>query len=252
MVSGRWPFGSGCMGADLIGVGISVATAEGGKLPLMAVMPKAKVSIEETWDTIGMMGTGSHDIVVKDVFVPTAWTFDRGAAASVDTPAYRYPSLAIAAQVLAVCGAGVAQAAIDHIVAIAHKSKSITGAPTLGDRANVQIHIAEATAKLTAARSWFYAATDEVWQVVLRGEEVSREANMNLRLSSSHLAKTGADVARACFEMAGTAGIFNANPLSRYLTDAMVTAQHAFLAEGTFMNAGKVMFGHPNMPGFDQ
>ena len=198
-----------------------------------------------------MTATGSHDLVVEDLFVPSEYLLVRGAAPSIDDVGYRYPSLAMAAQVLAITGAGAARAAINHIVGIAHKSKSITGAPTLGDRANVQIHLAECEAKLEAARSWFYDRTAEAWEKVAQSESVDRELNMQLRLSSSHLARTGAEVARACFEMAGTMGIFNSNPLSRYLTDAMVTAQHAFLGEGTFMNAGKVMVGHDHMPGFD-
>ena len=250
-VTGRWKFGSGCLGASLIGVGVSLKEGDQSGLPLMAVMPAEKVKIEETWDTIGMTATGSHDLVVEDVFVPSEYLLVRGAAPSIDDVGYRYPSLAMAAQVLAITGAGAARAAINHIVGIAHKSKSITGAPTLGDRANVQIHLAECEAKLEAARSWFYDRTAEAWEKVAQSESVDRELNMQLRLSSSHLARTGAEVARACFEMAGTMGIFNSNPLSRYLTDAMVTAQHAFLGEGTFMNAGKVMVGHDHMPGFD-
>ena len=74
--------------------------------------------------------------------------------------------------------------------------------------------------------------------------------NQALRLSASHAARSGAEVARMCFEMVGTMGIFRENPLSQYLTDSMVTAQHAFLTEGSFMNAGKVMFDHPYIPGY--
>ena len=250
-VTGRWKFGSGCMGASLIGVGISVKGGEYGGLPMMAVMPTEQVTIEQTWDTIGMTATGSHDLVVKDQFVPDEFLCVRGAAPSIEDTGYLYPSLAMAAQVLAVTGSGVARAAIDHVLSVAHSSKSITGAPSFGDRQNVQIHLGECEAKLESARAWFYDRTRVAWECVDAGEELSRELNMQLRLSASHLARTGADVTRTCFEMTGTMGIFNAHPLSRFLTDSMVTAQHAFLAEGTFMNAGKVMVGHDQMPGYD-
>lgn len=56
-VDGRWGFGSGCMGASLIGVGIRIDGETGG-LPRMAVMPREQVRIEENWDTIGMFATG--------------------------------------------------------------------------------------------------------------------------------------------------------------------------------------------------
>lgn len=250
IVNGRWPFGSGCMGASLVAVGVSVP-GDGDKVfHQMAAIPADEITIDQTWNTIGMSATGSHDIVAEDVFVPDDMILLRDAPSSIDAPEYRYPTVTLAAQVLAVCGLGTARAAIDHIVAVGQKSKSITGAPTLGDRTNVQLHIAESEAQLQAARVWFYEATDRAWETILAGEELSREQNMALRLSASHAARTSAKVSRACFEMAGTMGIFRKNPLSQYLTDSMVTAQHAFLTEGSFINAGKVMFGHPYIPGY--
>lgn len=250
-ISGRWPFGSGCTGASLIGVGVSVPEGASAGLPLMAVIPAEHVRIDPTWRTIGMAATGSHDLVVEDVFVPDAWVLVRGAPPSIDTPAFRYPTLAMAAQVLAVCGLGSAQAAIDHMMEIATGSQSITGAPRLADRETVQITLAKGKAALMAARSWFYQTTEDMWADCLADRPIERVKNLHLRMASSHLAQTGAEVARMCFEMAGTRGIFSESRLARCLTDAMVTAQHAFLADGTFMSAGRVLFGAPHLPGFD-
>ena len=250
IVNGRWPFGSGCMNASLVAVGVSVPGEGDEVFRQMAVIPADEIFIDQTWNTIGMSATGSHHMVVKDVFVPDDMILLRDAPSSIDAPEYIYPTITLAAQVLAICGIGTAQAAINHIVGVAHKSKSITGAPTLGDRQNVQLHIAECEAKLQAARCWFYASTDAAWSTILSGEKLTREQNLALRLSASHAARTGAEVARVCFEMVGTMGIFRDNPLSTYLTDSLVTAQHAFLTEGSFVNAGKVMFGHPPIPGY--
>lgn len=250
IVNGRWPFGSGCMSASLVAVGVEVPSDGDEVFKQMAVIPKSQISIDETWDTMGMTATGSHTMVVKDVFVPNEMILLRDAPPSISAPEYLYPTITLAAQVLAVCGLGTAQAAIDHIVSVGETSKSITGAPTLGDRENVQMFIAEAEAKLQAARSWFYEATNNAWNTILTEKKISREQNLALRLSASHAAKTGSEVARMCFDMTGTMGIFNSNPMSQYLTDSMVTAQHAFLTQGSFVNAGKVMFGHPPIPGY--
>ena len=250
IVNGRWPFGSGCMGASLVAVGVSVPGKGDEVFKQMAVIPKSQISIDETWDTMGMSATGSHTMVVEDVFVPDDMILLRDAPTSIPAPEYLYPTVTLAAQVLAVCGLGTARAAIDHIVAVGQTSKSITGAPTLGDRTNVQMFIAEADAKLQSAKSWFYATTDDAWASIQKDGEISREQNLALRLSASHAAKTGSEVARMCFDMTGTMGIFNKNPMSQYLADSMVTAQHAFLTQGSFINAGKVMFGNPPIPGF--
>lgn len=248
-VSGRWGFGSGSMGASLIGVGIRIEGESGG-LPRMAVMPREQVGIEENWDTIGMFATGSHDLVVDDVLVPEEWTLIRGAPPSIDTAAYRYPTMAMAAQVLAIVGAGVAREAIDEVVKLATRKNSITGAPSMADRPAFQTALAQMEAKLRSARAWFYEETDAMWDRVSTGSEVTPVDVAALRIASTHVAKTGADVARRAFEMAGTTGIFNSHPLSRLLMDALVVAQHAFMNDGTWQPGGAVLLGKTPPPGY--
>ncbi|MED5543961.1 MAG: acyl-CoA dehydrogenase family protein [Pseudomonadota bacterium] len=249
-VRGRWQFGSGATGADLIGVGVKVTGADDGGLPRMAVMPASAVRIEPNWDVIGLRGTGSHDIVVEDVVVPEAWTFVRGGAPTLDSPLYRYPSMAFAAQVLAVVGLGVARAALDTVTEMAGTRGSITGAPTLADRAYVQSDLAKGEAALRSARAFFYEATQDAWSTICAGDPVSAQQANLLRLACSHAAKTGAEVTRLAIQMTGTTGIFNDHPLSGYVQDALVVSQHAFLSEGTWQKAGGVFLGRDVGPGF--
>lgn len=248
-VRGRWGFGSGCMGASLIGVGIRIEGESGG-LPRMAVMPRAQVAIEENWDTIGMFATGSHDLVVEDVLVPDEWTLIRGAPPSVDTAAYRYPTMAMATQVLAIVAAGVAREAIDEVVKLATRKNSITGAPSMADRPAFQTALAQMEAQLRSARAWFYEETEAMWDRVSGGGEPSLADVAALRIASTHIARTGADVTRRAFEMAGTTGIFNSHPLSRLLLDALVVAQHAFMNDGTWQSGGAVLLGKTPAPGY--
>jgi alkylation response protein AidB-like acyl-CoA dehydrogenase len=252
-VSGRWSWGSGCCGAQLIGVGVKVDapahTAAPG-LPRMAVMPRARASIVRNWDVNGLKGTGSHDIVVDRVVVPESWTFIRGGASRLDTPLYRYPSMALAAQVLAVVGLGIARAALDEITALAGGRTSITGAPVLADRAYVQSGIAEAEAALRSARAFFFESAEDVYARVVAGDALDAHARTLLRLSSSHAAKVGADVATTAFRLSGTTGIFSDHSIARRMQDALIVPQHAFLSEGTWQSAGRVFLGLEAPPGF--
>ncbi len=248
-VHGRWGFGSGCMGASVIGVGIRVEGESGG-LPRMAVMPRAQVKIVENWDTIGMFATGSHDLVVEDVLVPQEWTLIRGSAPSIDTAAYRYPTMAMATQVLAIVGAGVAREAISEVVKLATRKNSITGAPSMADRPVFQTMLARMEAQLLSARAWFYEETAAIWDQVVRGDPVPLEQVARVRIASTNIARAGADVARHAFEAAGTTGIFNSHPLSRLLLDAMVVAQHAFMNDGTWQSGGAVLLGKTPPPGY--
>lgn len=248
-VSGRWPYCSGCMGASLIGAGIKVDEAGGG-LPRMAVMPREAVSIKHVWDTVGLAATGSHDIVVDGVEVDEAWSFVRGRPSPREEPIFRYPSMALAAQVLAVVGLGTAREALDHIYGEALDGTSITGAPSLGARAYVQAEIGQAEARLRAARAFFYDTIGEAWETVLRGDEVEQALRVRLRLCATQAANEGADVARAAFRMGGASAIARGHPLVRCMLDAAAVAQHAFLGLGTWTSAGAGLVGQKTPPGY--
>lgn len=250
-VKGRWSWGSGSTGADYIGVGVKVeGDASTGGLPLVAVMPADKVQIVRNWNVIGLKGTGSHDVVVDNVIVPREWTFVRGSAPNLDGALFRYPAMALAAQVLAVVALGVGRAAIEELMDYAAGRTSITGAPTLANRPIVQTDLARAEATLRSARAFFYESTEEAWDVLLRGDVLTPKQVAMVRLGASHAARAGSDVASAVYRMSGTTGIFEGHPVAHYMHDAMIVPQHAFLADGTFESAGKVLFGQSPPPGF--
>lgn len=249
-VSGRWSFSSGCMGADVIGVGIAPFEGDKGGLPRMAVMPRSQARIEMAWDVSGLAGTGSHDLVIDKVIVPEDWTFVRGSKSQRSEPMFRYPSLSFAAQVLTVVGLGIARAAIEELRGMATGRISVTGAPRLADRPQVQIEIARAEAQLRAARAFFYGAIDDAWATLEKGDEVTPEQTSLLRLSSTHAARTSAEVTRAIQMQAGMTGVYHSSPLSQQVRDVQVLTQHAFMGDITYQNAGAMLFGLPPLPGY--
>ena len=249
-VNGRWKYSSGCMGASLVGVGIAPKNGDKLDLPRLAVMPQSKVRIEQTWDTVGLLGTGSHDLVVEDVVVSEEWTFVRGGAANLDEPFFRYPSLSFATQVLSVVGLGVARAALDELRDMAAGRISVTGAPAVADRPLAQVEIAKAEAALRAARAFFFESIEDAWQTVLRGDPLSVEKTNLLRLSSTHATRVAAEVARTAQMLSGMTGVYNSSPLARCVNDAQVVTQHAFMGDITYQNAGAVFFGKQPLPGY--
>lgn len=247
-VSGQWPWASGIMGADLAGVGIKVEDQE-TKLPLIAIMPKANVEIVDTWKTMGLRATGSHDIKVNDVCVERDWTFIRGSKPTMDDRIFRYPSMALAAQVLAVVALGAARAALDYLKQTGER-KSVTGAPKPGARPYLQGEFAKARGLYLGAQALFYDTLEEAYEELAHRETVSRDTHIRLRLVASKAAKDGAEAARMAFALGGSTVIEEGHPLVRYMLDAAGVAQHAFLSEGTFTAAGAAMFDEPTMPGY--
>lgn len=249
-VSGRWSFASGCMGASVIGVGMTPTGGEGQPLPRMAVMPREKVRIEPNWNVVGLVGTGSHDIVVDKVVVPEEWTFVRGGGSNLDEPMFRYPTLSFATQVLSVVGLGIARAAIEELRGMASGRISVTGAPRLGDRPQAQMEIARCEAQLRSARAFFYEAIDDAWASLLQGDAVSPEQTNLLRLSSTHATRTSAEVTRSVQMLAGMTSIYESCPLATQVRDSLVITQHAFMGDITYQNAGAMLFGLKPLPGY--
>ncbi|MGY0056711.1 acyl-CoA dehydrogenase family protein [Streptomyces sp. LZ34] len=247
-IAGRWKFASGCKGADVLGVGIKAGEDRAGR-PLTAVLRPEQVEIVENWDVVGLRGTGSHDLKVDGAVVPEEWTFVRGGEPTVDEPLYRYPTVPYAAQVLAVVGAGIARAALDRAIADGGRAGH-TGAPGPAERATYRIAVGQAEAQLRSARAFFYETTEDVWATVAAGDPASPGQASLLRLASAHLAKTSFEVVRAAYQLGGIAAIADGGPMQRYLRDASVVPQHAFLQEGMYDGAGAVLMGVQPFPGY--
>lgn len=249
-VTGEWKFSSGCRGADIIGVGLAGGDDSNGK-PLTALLRPDQVQIVENWDVIGLKGTGSNDLRVQGEFVPDEWTFIRGGEPTVDEPLYRYPAIAYAAQVLAAVNLGTGRAALDYATRVGSGRSGITGAPKLADRAYYRIDIAKAEASLLSARAFFYDISEEVFATVTAGDPVTDKQKALLRLASTHVAKVGAAAVQSAYTLSGTTAIYDSNPMQRYLRDASVVTQHAFLGDGIYDGAGAVLMDTPpSIPAF--
>src|SRR5262245_15732910 len=77
-ISGRAPFVSNCYDADWISSTVLVdagESARGEPETRMVYFPREECEIVDTWDVMGMRGTGSNDISVTDVYVPRSRTF---------------------------------------------------------------------------------------------------------------------------------------------------------------------------------
>lgn len=247
-VRGQWQWGSGVMGADIVGAGIKVE-GNNTKLPLIAVMPKSEIEVVDTWNTVGLSATGSHDIKVNGVIVAPEMTFIRGAAPKMDDRIFRYPAMALAAQVLAVVALGAARANLAYIHQTATR-ESVTGAPKPGARPYLQTEYAKARGVYLGARHLFYDTLEEAWDALEHGESVSRDTHIRLRMVASKAARDGAEAARMAFALGGSNAIEVGHPLVRNMLDSASVAQHAFLSEGTWTGAGAAFFDEPTMPGY--
>jgi alkylation response protein AidB-like acyl-CoA dehydrogenase len=133
LLSGRAPFVSGCHAATwyvfasmVVEDGQPKTDGMGNPIALAAFVPRSEVEIVENWDTLGMRGTGSHDVVLKDAFIPEqlAPLFvpygDHPPGPAFQGPLYRLAIWSATPAAVAV-SLGIARAAIEDVVRLAHQ-----------------------------------------------------------------------------------------------------------------------------------
>ena len=222
-MSGRWSYCSGIMHSDYLFAGTVLdtgATQQSGQPVLRVVaIPTGELEILDTWHTNGLRGTGSHDAVAEDVFVPLRRTLSLFDRLTVDAPLYRFPIFGFFALSIAAAALGNARGAIDDLVQLAAGKIGQDSRRTLAERPTTQAAVAVAEASLRAARAFYYQAIDDAWQAAHRLEPVSVGLRTALRLAATHAVRTAAEIARSMYDLGGGSAIYEdlaaAAPLPR-------------------------------------
>jgi alkylation response protein AidB-like acyl-CoA dehydrogenase len=251
-VSGRTFFNSNCHSAtwiigpaDVFDGDTMRVDADGQPETLLMAIPARDYEIVENWNTMGMGGTGSHDVNMSDVFVPAERAVPFGPLAEV-SPAYDNPLSRMA--IWAVIGSfsavaiGVAQAAVDDLQALGTKVPAYT-ANAIQNRNGVQLRLARAEGKLAAARALFHSTYAEIWDAVKTRRQLEMAEKARCQLACSHAALTAAEVVDLVHSCVGTSGIREEQNFEKYFRDAHVITQHAFICEARLESVGQVMFG---------
>src|SRR5271165_6284348 len=199
VVSGRWAFCSGICHADVLFAGCMIDEAS---VPSVVALPTKDLQLLDNWHTLGLRGTGSHDSVANEVFVPADRVVSIFDGPVVDRPLYRFPPFGFFALSVAAPALGNARAAIDDLVELAGGKKGLGSTRTLAERSATQAAVAAAESALGAARALYYQAIDDAWRASQTSDNhvpVSVELRNRLRLAATHAARTSADVVRTMY-----------------------------------------------------
>ncbi len=249
-VSGRWAYCSGITHSDYLFAG-SIIHADGSpqaSQPVLRVVaiPTGELKILDTWHTSGLRGTGSHDAVAEDVFVPERRTLSlSGNRLTVDAPLYRFPIFGFFALSIAAAALGNARGAIDDLAQLAAGKVGQDSRRTLAERPATQAAVAEAEASLRAARAFYYEAIDDAWQAAHGPGPVSVELRTALRLAATHAVRTAAEVARSMYDLGGGSAIYQDSSLQRRFRDAYTATAHFQVNPASWELTGRLLLGQP-------
>ena len=232
VVSGSWPFASGCVDARWIGLG--AITDESARLNFF--FPLDEVEILDTWDVMGLKATASHDVVVDSRFVPERRVFDLTEQPQTGEPIARIPIFGLlAAGIGAVC-LGIARAAIAEAADLAGVKVPTGSKRRLIDRPAVQEAIARAETMVAASRGHLLALASP-------SSSVSIEDRARLRMAATYAVSTSREAVDLMYTATGGTSLYSRSPLQRHFRDLHAATQHMMVAQPTWEMAAKALLG---------
>jgi indole-3-acetate monooxygenase len=255
-ITGRAPFVSNCQDAQWIATTATVMAGDPSRAAdkhepegVMAYLPRDSCHVIDTWHVLGMRGTGSHDVAVTDVFVPTARTFplvpEFTPGSHYQGPLYRFPLVGVVGSNLSPLVLAVARRAIDEVSTVAQGKVPVAASTVLRERASAQAKLAQAEAILRAGRVFLYDTLSETWEAIVAGETLSLRHKADVLLAMTHAVQSAVQVVELMYRVAGTSGVYTRSPLERYFRDVQVLRHHAFGAETRYETVGQVYLGLP-------
>jgi 3-hydroxy-9,10-secoandrosta-1,3,5(10)-triene-9,17-dione monooxygenase len=257
VLSGHWPFSSGVLSSDwnmLAGVVASDDEADGVEYRLF-LLHKNDFKINDTWNATGLCGTGSNDVKVIDAFVAEHMSVAISDLTGGPTPGsvanpnalYALPVFSLFPYVLSGVGLGNAQACHDDYVEIARHRASTYNRAKLGDMQTTQIKIAEASAKVDAARLVMRTNCIDAMTDARRGHVPDIAAKTKLRRDGAFAVNLCTEAVTLLFTASGARSLFTSGTLQRQFRDAHAVNSHlAFNFDAAGTNYGRVALGLPS------
>ena len=258
-LSGRWSFGSGSDHAAWMILGAVVPSQEEGQPPDMysVLVPKQDFETVDTWHASSLTGTGSHDTVVKDAFVPAYRALStaavvQGAAPGLrvnTAPTYRLPFPAVFANAIAVSGIGMALGALDAYREHT-KSRVLISQHKQQDRMAAQMRLAEASGEIDSAQLLVERDFIELENLAAAGEAPTIEQRVRYRFDAAYLVVLCKRAVERLFTASGGHALHNSNPIQRAYRDLLGVSSHAALnPDEVSALSGRVQLGlAPNDP----
>jgi indole-3-acetate monooxygenase len=215
----------------------------GAPITRILFFPAGECEILDTWHSIGLRGTGSHDFAVADVFVPAAHSLSFREPPVESGPLYALPTIALLSTGLAAVALGIARHAIDILTALAGTKIASRSRQSLRDDGTLQANLGRAEALLRSGRAFVYEVLGEAWEVVNTGQTLTLAQRAALWLASTHAVNTAKEATELMFSAGGSASPYTSNGLERCVRDIHAVAQHIIVATPNYQMVGQAFLG---------
>lgn len=253
-LSGRWGFSSGSKHCQWAFLGAMVPPAEAGGAPdyRTFLVPRHDYSILDNWNVMGLEATGSHDILVEDVFVPEYRThrsidgfMQNSPGNAVNTaPLFRLPFGQIFVRAVSSAAIGALQSAIDLFVE-ANKSRiGVNDGRKIVQDPGAQSALANAMVTVDECRTVLLRNFELMMLRARAGESLSMAERVKMRYDSAIVPDKCAQAVSALMFNSGASAIFRSHGINRAFRDIHTGRAHVANCPGKYaLNLGGVGMG---------
>ncbi len=250
-VEGRWTFASGCLHSELIQLGLFVmdgdrpaSRPDGSPDWRFAYVRTSEVEIVDTWHPFGLRGTGSNDIVVRQLRVPPEHMgMPMLDAPKSDDSIYQLGFWGHTAVVLGPFPLGVARRALDELEELLPARASRGGHVPLVQDPQVHYELGRCRGALGAARSFLDETVGEVWNGICSGSPATDADQQRLRLAMQHAMTAGLDAIDVAYRFAGTSVLGRKSALQRCFRDLHAARTHFAFSLEVYRKTGRSALG---------
>lgn len=247
-VSGRLKYGSGSehteylLSGCMVFEGDTLCKEDSGEPEIRWVIHRTSdcTIIDNSWDTTGLRGSGSHDYVLDDLFVPQDWSFVVGESVNaLSNPMYRFPTIPFCQ--LAAVTLGMARSSIALVREMAATKRR--GPMLLRDDAALQLRVAEAEAITGAARAYVREVVRGLLDTLHAGQAPDPDQRARFRLACTHAVDASTRAVDMMYKVAGGSAVYKPNQLDRNLRDVHTAGTHIRFSDLTYISAGRMLLG---------
>ena len=235
-VSGQWPFASGC---DHSRWGLFCAkqtdSQPGDPKHVHVMVPASDYRIEDTWHVMGLQGTGSKDVVLDDVFVPSHRAMPTGELFAAESPhathqttfVYQVPVLPALTYLLTSPTLAIARRIYDaHVERTAGRRDRYDGSSKAA-KPTTQLRVAESWAELQCAEGLVGQLGERIGSLVDSGTRFDDATRVEVKWRAAYAIRLCCRAADRLFEAAGANTVYYREPIQRLVACLHTAAHHA-------------------------
>jgi 3-hydroxy-9,10-secoandrosta-1,3,5(10)-triene-9,17-dione monooxygenase len=233
-LSGRWPFVSGVDACDWTILSGLVERGDRDPEERYFLVPKSDYEILDTWDAIGLRGSGSHDIRADDLFIPSHMTLPIRHLKGGESPGrklhradlYRSPSYMTFGLLIVSASVGMAEGLVRDYTEHAKTRVALMSGQAHIDQPTQHVRLSKAVMSVEAAQAILHRNCDEIMAILASDRLPTNEERTKFRAAGAMAGSLAFDAAQLIWDAEGGRGVYMKNPVARAYRDLCTATRH--------------------------